>query len=159
MIESIQIPEERKAVLIGKKGEVKEELETDTGTSIRVNELVEIEGEPPGIYQALEAVKAIGRGFNPEHAFLLLEEGYQLHVISLHGEKPATIKRLMGRVIGRKGVSRRIIEQSTGTHISVYGKTVSIIGEWEGVEKAREAVEALLAGRKHGGVYRRLEGK
>jgi len=157
MIEIVLIPEERKAVLIGKKGKVKEDLESETGTRIRVDDAVEIEGGPRDVYRAKEVVKAIGRGFSPEHAFLLLEEGYELCIISLHGERANIVKRLMGRVIGRKGASRRIIEQSTGAFLSVYGKTVSIIGKWEQVAKAREAVEALLAGRKHGGVYRKLE--
>ena len=39
MIETILIPDERKAVLIGRKGEVKEELESETRTRIRVRDL------------------------------------------------------------------------------------------------------------------------
>ena len=159
MKETVLIPEERKAVLIGSRGKVKGNLESDTKTRIRVDDLVEIEGEGQDVYRASEVVKAIGRGFSPEHAFLLLEEGYELFTVSLQGEKPNTIKRLMGRVIGRKGMSRRIIEQTTGAFLSVYGKTVSIIGKAEEVSRAREAVEALLSGRKHGGVYRKLEGR
>ena len=49
-----------------------------------------------------------------------------------------------------------IIEDATNTQICVYGKTVSIVGPWEGAEKARQAVEDLLEGRSHGYVYRKL---
>ena len=62
----------------------------------------------------------------------------------------------MGRVIGRKGTTRHIIERETGAKITVYGKTVAIIGNDESAWKAKEAVEELLSGRTHGFVYRRL---
>ena len=47
----------------------------------------------------------------------------------------------------------------TLTHISVYGKTIGIIGQLEHIPNARKAIEALLAGRKHGTVYKFLERK
>ena len=159
-IEIIRIPEERKAVLIGPNGETKEEIESQTGTRITVGDSVQIEGEDPErVLLAAEMVKAVARGFSPEDALNLLDEEWHLHVISLTGEKKNTIKRLMGRVIGRRGATRHIIEDATGCKVSVYGKTVAIIGPWDGVEKAREAVEQLLEGRSHGYVYRRLMSK
>lgn len=158
--EIIRIPEERKAVLIGPSGETKDELESVTGTRITVSDSVQVEGDDPErVYTVREIIKAIARGFSPEDAMNLLDDNWHLHVISLVGEKANTIKRLMGRVIGKRGATRHIIEEATGCKISVYGKTASIIGPWDGVEKARGAVEQLLEGRSHGYVYRRLMAK
>ena len=67
--------------------------------------------------------------------------------------------RLKGRVIGQEGKSRKIIEGLTETYISVYGKTISIIGQAENVSVARRAIESLLAGSNHATVYRWLEKK
>ncbi len=156
MKEVLKIPEERRPVLIGKDGKTKERLESETGTRISVNEDVEIEGETENVLKAKEIVQAIGRGFSPEDAFDLIQEDYQLYIVDLGGESRNTIKRLLGRVIGRKGATKRIIEQTTDTKISIYGKTVSIIGDSSGVRKAADVIEDLLAGRSHSFAYRRL---
>jgi len=155
-LEIVRIPEERKPVLIGKEGKTKALIERKAGVSLRVNEDVEIEGPPEKVFTAKEIVRAIGRGFSPKDALELLNEGYQLVVISLSGETEKTVKRLMGRVIGRRGTTRHIIERETGALITVKGKTVAIIGDDESSWKARQAVEELLSGRTHGYVYRRL---
>lgn len=153
----VRIPKERVPVLIGKDGKTKKEIEASARCTISVSdEDVEIDGEPEDVLKTTEVVKAIGRGFPPETAMFLLEETYSLEIRSLEGESEKTIKRLMGRVIGRSGATRKIIEDMTGCRLSIYGKTVSIIGEHEAVLKASRAVEDLLSGRSHGYVYRKL---
>ncbi len=155
-LEIVRIPEERKPALIGKDGKSKALIERRAGVSLRVREDVEIEGDPQKVLLAKDIVKAVGRGFSPKDALDLLKDEHQLIVISLKNEKENTIKRLMGRVIGRKGATRHIIERETGAKIAVQGKTVAIIGDDESSWKAKEAVEELLSGRTHGYVYRRL---
>ncbi len=157
MIATVMIPEERKSVLIGREGSVKERLERETRTRITVDAGVAIEGSNLDVMKARQVVRAIGRGFSPRRAFLLLDEDYQLTIISLEGETPNTVKRLFARVIGTGGKTRRKLEQDTGSLISVYGKTVAIIGRAAGLDAARSAVEQLLRGRSHGYVYKRLD--
>ncbi|UCD07889.1 MAG: RNA-processing protein [Candidatus Aenigmatarchaeota archaeon] len=157
VIKEIAIPEERKAVLIGKDGETKEEIESLTKTTITVSDGIMIKGEVENALKAKNIVEAIGRGFSPKHALRLIDEDCQLEIISLEGETDNTRKRLFGRVIGRKGATRKIIEQTTGCLLSVYGKTVSIIGTAREIDLARSAVEDLLEGRQHSYVYARLK--
>ncbi len=157
MIATVMIPDERKNVLIGKDGSIKKRLEEETSTKITVDIDVKIEGESLDVIKTQQIVRAIGRGFPPEKAFLLLDDDYQLTMISLTGETPNTVKRLMARVIGREGKTRRKIEEQTGTTISVHGKTVSVIGKSVGLDIARNAIEQLLRGRSHGYVYKRLD--
>lgn len=157
MIVNVMIPDERKKILIGKDGSIKKNLEESTNTSITVRTDVAIEGESLDVIKAEQIVKAIGRGFSPEKALILLDDDYQFTMITLEGETVNTIKRLMGRVIGREGKTRRKIENSTGTLISVYGKTVSIIGKSNDLEAAKKAIEELLRGRSHGYVYKKIE--
>ena len=68
----LKITRERVAVLIGKNGEVKKSIESDTNTQIKVDSLegdIFIYGEDAlGLYTAREVIRAIGRGFNPEIA-------------------------------------------------------------------------------------------
>ncbi len=155
MLELINIPEERKAILIGKEGQVKKKIERKTRTKIKISGDIEIQGEPLDIIKAKETIKAIGRGFPPEHALKLLDEDFQLSVIYVRCS-PKKMKRLLARVIGRGGSAKKKIEELTGCHICIYGKTISLIGTWEDVEKARKAVEEILEGKPHSNVYHNL---
>jgi ribosomal RNA assembly protein len=159
----VKIPKERVAVLIGKSGEVKKELESLTDTKIDVDSKegdVRIFGKDSlKMYSLREVVKAIGRGFNPEIARLLLKQDYSLEIINLLDfvKNKDHFERIKGRVIGAEGKSRQTIEALTGTFISVYGKTIGIIGDPEGVVSSKKAVESLLQGSPHSNVYRWLE--
>jgi len=152
----VNIPEQRKAVLIGKEGKTKKKIEHLTGARIFVGAEIQIDGDPENQLKTSEIIKAIGRGFSPEIALKLMDEDFQLDVINIKGS-PNTIKRLLSRVIGTNGKAKKNIENLTGASIAVYGKTVSIIGDYKHMENARVAIEMLLAGRKHTTVWRYME--
>jgi ribosomal RNA assembly protein len=167
--EFVRIPRERIAVLIGRKGKTKKEIEERTGTKIEVDsETGEVfitstkeTKDPLAVWKARDVVLAIGRGFSPERAFRLFNEGEILEVVNLTdivvGNEKNALPRIRGRIIGRKGRTREIIEEMSGADVSVYGKTVAIIGNPIQVEVARTAVEKLAKGSPHGVVYRYLE--
>lgn len=167
--EFVRIPRERIAVLIGKKGKTKREIEERTGTKIEVDsETGEVfitstkdTNDPLAVWKARDVVLAIGRGFSPERAFRLFNEGEILEVVNLTdivvGNEKNALPRVRGRIIGRKGRTREIIEEMSGADVSVYGKTVAIIGNPIQVEVARTAIEKLAKGSPHGVVYRYLE--
>ena len=162
----LKIPQERVAVLIGKNGEVKKNLEEDTKTAIKVDSKegdIFVYGEDAlGLYTAREIIRAIGRGFNPDIARLLLKQDYIFESIPLTeftGKSKNTLLRLKGRVIGKEGKSRRLIEELSETHISVFGKSISVIGTPESSYIAKKAIEALLEGSTHANVYKWLEKK
>lgn len=159
----LKIPKERVAVLIGKDGEIKTAIEAETKAEIRVDSKegdVFVSGDDAlGLYAAREVIIAIGRGFNPEIAMLLLKQDYVFEVINLvayNKSKDAQL-RLKGRVIGKEGRSRKLIEELTEAYVSVYGKTISIVGMAEPVYAAKHAIEMLLSGSPHSTVYKWLE--
>jgi len=158
----LKIPKERIAVLIGTKGEMKKQIEEATGTHIDVDSDegdVFLKGEDSlSLYTTREIIKAIARGFNPDVAMLLLKQEYALELINLKDyAEEKQLMRLKGRVIGREGKARKNIEVLTETNISVYGKTIGIIGECENSVIARRAVDSLLTGSTHANVYKWLE--
>lgn len=162
----LKIPQERVAVLIGKKGEIKKNIESDTKTQIKVDSLegdVFIYGKDAlGLYTAREIIRAVGRGFNPEIAKLLLKQDYVFESMDLTeytGKSKNTMLRLKGRVIGKDGRSRKLIEELSEAYISVYGKTIGIIGTAESTAMAKRAVDSLLKGSTHASVYKWLEKK
>lgn len=161
----LKIPEERVAVLIGKDGEIKKEIEKATDCKIEVSKEgdVTITGDDGLLlFTTKEIVHAIARGFNPKIALLLTKQDYALDIINMAdiaGKSKSTLQRIKGRVIGKGGRSREEIERLTDTYISVYGKTVGIIGEASNVSLARQAVAMLLQGSMHKTVFQFLERK
>ncbi len=110
--------------------------------------------------KAAEVIKAIARGFSPEKALKLLDsEDLILDVIDLSkfSDSPADLKRVKGRIIGKSGKTREVIEQMSGARVSVYGKTISMIGDAEQLTTTRAAIDMLLDGAPHGAVYSYLE--
>lgn len=160
MMDFVAIPEQRMKILRTNKKLVKK-LEDLTDAKIKLGEEVEIESEDSiKLMRVKSVVKAFGRGFDFEDALDLLDESYELCIIDVKGFTGKSSKRLSelrGRVIGREGKSKNIIEKLADVKLSIYGKTISIIGRWEGVECAKQAIEMLLQGRKHGTVYKHLE--
>lgn len=159
----LKVPRDRIAVLIGQKGEAKKQLEIHTKAHIEVDSNegeVRIKGTDAIMLYALkDIVRAIGRGFSPEIAVQLLKQDYGYEQINIldYGPTKKDLQRLKGRVIGEEGKSRKTIEDLTECSISVYGKTVSVIGQHHWLPLARRAVEALLSGSPHANVYRWLE--
>lgn len=166
----IKIPRDRIGALIGPNGSVKEGLEERLSVKLRIDSetgdititLNPTVQDPSLLLRAKELVNAIGKGFSPERAFQLLEEDALLEVIDLReivGRSQSDIQRLKGRVIGKDGKTRRIIEELTDASISVYGHAVSIIGNVDQAEAAREAIQMLIRGSQHSTVYRFLHRK
>lgn len=164
------IPRERIGVLVGPKGSVKSTIEQKLFVDLKIDSDsgdVDIavkpdSPDPAAALRAKDMVLAIGRGFSPPRAFSLFNEDMTFDIVDLHdyfGKNEAEIKRVDGRIIGREGKSRRNLEQLTGTLISVSGHTVSIIGTFESVSTAKDALEKLIEGRQHNTVYKFLRKK
>ncbi len=164
---STTIPVDRMGVLIGKDGSIKRKIESAFKSRLVVQSeggVVEIlpredSEDPTSILRARDVVLAIGRGFSPERALQLVDDDIVLDIIDLRetfGRNERDIARLKGRVIGREGKIRRLIEEMTDAKVSVYGHTISMIGDYETVTAAREAIELLLKGKQHSTVYKLL---
>jgi ribosomal RNA assembly protein len=154
IIELVRIPEDREPVLIGKNGSVKKKMEAMTRTEIEVSEGVKITGDDPLlVLKARDMVTAIGRGFSPGEAERLAEDECEFHVVSLQGETLKKRTRMLGRVIGNAGRTKKIIERETGACVAVKGKTVSVIGTPEELAPAEEALGELLGGKTHAHAY------
>lgn len=163
----LRIPDERIGVLIGKSGNVKSKIEQLCHVILDIDGktgevLIKSNGNIEDIepFKAMEIVTAIGRGFSPENALSLLNGENTLHVIDLRefaGKSNANIERIKGRIIGEGGKARKNMENLTGTHISVYGKTVSIIGDTRKLRLVVDAITSISNGSIHGAVYNKLE--
>jgi len=162
----VRVPMERVAVLIGKGGETKKHLEETCRVSleidskegsVRVKSTDAVEGDP---FRALNVIEAVARGFSPQRALRLLEEDSVLEIVDLRdfvGKSEEGLERIRGRIIGLHGKSRRVIEELTHCNVSVFGRTVAIIGAASEVTLAKEAITKLASGSTHRSVYNALQ--
>jgi ribosomal RNA assembly protein len=167
--EFVKVPKERVAVIIGPDGRVKNSIERETKTRLEVdgdggNVIIvpteEME-DPLGIWKARDIVRAIGRGFSPGRAFRLLGDDELLEIVdlTLFVKSKNTLDRIKGRIIGAGGKTRKVIEEVSGAILSVYGHTVTIIGDIDQSRIAKEAVMMLIEGAPHSTVYGVLQKK
>ena len=161
-MEQLKIPKERISVIIGVKGSTKRKIQKLTNTTLKINSEIGdvfIDGESINVFNCLNIIKAIARGFNPDVALKLLNEDYSFEIIPIEefSRNKKDLVRIRSRLIGTEGKARKSIEQLTGTDIMIYGKTVCIIGKIENVLLARHGIINLLQGSKHGNVYSYLE--
>jgi len=168
----MKIGQNRIAVIIGKNGETKRNIEESLGVQILLDsktgdcDIKSIIGHPKynpiNTFTAQKVVNAINRGFNPVKAMKLLDETFDIEVFDLYdllGKSEKKIKRLKGRIIGRNGEMRKAIEEYAESYVSVYGKTVSIISDYDNLQIARKAVNMLLGGMPHHSVLKFLKNK
>ena len=167
MVQFVKVPKERIAVIIGPNGITKKKIEELAKINLDINSEdgrveVKAEEDPVLALRAVEVVKAIARGFSPEKALELFYEDFLiLDIIDLSeaAATPKELARLKGRIIGRDGKTREIAERLINVKISVYGKTVSVIGFPEQTTIIRTAIDMLINGVNHGTVYSFLEKK
>ena len=167
-IEYLKIPKDRVGVTIGKNGKIKHQLEIITKTELKIDSetgniaisSTDETEDPLAIWKARYMIKAIGRGFNPEIALKLDNEDLILEIINLQdyvGKSKKALVRQKGRIIGKGGRTRQIMHDMLDVEISIYGKTVSLIGKIENVQMAKEAINMILEGSRQKSVYAYLE--
>ena len=166
----VRIPKERVGILIGPEGKVKQYIEEKLQVKLDVDSegnvtivLSEKATDPSLLLKAKDVVTAIGRGFSPEVTFRLIRNEDEIFdLIDLRvifGRSESDIKRIKGRIIGAEGKTRKLIEELTEADVVVYGHTVGLIGSFEQVDTAHNAVQMIIEGCQHHTVYNYLQKK
>jgi len=166
----VRIPKERVGILIGPEGKVKQYIEEKLQVKLDVDSdgnaaivLSEKATDPSLLLKAKDVVTAIGRGFTPEVTFRLIRNEDEIFdLIDLRvifGRSESDIKRIKGRIIGADGKTRKLIEELTEADVVVYGHTVGLIGTFEQVDTAHNAVQMIIEGCQHHTVYNYLQKK
>ena len=162
-----RIAKDRIGVLIGKSGETKLEIEKAAKCTLHINsETGEVhakwsdDSDPIIRIKMPDVIRAIGRGMAPPRAINLLKDDVHLKMYDIRewvGRQPNQIKRMRGRIIGRNGRIRELIEELSGVELVVYRSTVVVVGDLESLAIGSAALERVLDGAEHGTVLKFLE--
>lgn len=164
----IRIPADRIGVVIGPGGETRKMLAERSGLPLAVDSAsneVSFDDKTPGadplmVLKLRDVVRALGRGFSPEHAIRLFSDDVYFELLDIHdyvGKNKTRMRQVAARIIGSEGKTRRIIEEQTSCDLAIYGHTVGIIGELEELGTAKRACDMILRGSEHASVYGFLE--
>lgn len=155
-------------MLIGKGGRTRKMIEKASGAALEVDSSTGdvmadwggLEVDPILRMKMPDVVRAIGRGLAPKRAVKLLEDEVFLRMYDIRewvGRQPNQTRRMRSRLIGRNGRIRSLIEEMTHTEMAIYGWTVLVIGDEDGLALATPAIESILNGAEHGTVLHGLE--
>ena len=162
-----RVPKDRIAVIIGKGGQTRKMIENSCGGKLSIDSQTgdvsiewDKEVDPIKKMKIPDVINAIGRGLAPKRAIQLIEDEMFLRIFDIRewvGRQPKQTKRMRGRLIGTNGRIRTLIEEFSNCEIAIYGSTVVVIGDSEGLELASPAIEGILRGSEHGTVLFGLE--
>ena len=155
-------------MLIGKGGETRRMLEEASGATIEIDsksgevmaDWGESEADPVIRMKMPDVIVAIGRGLAPKRAVQLIEDEVFLKMYDIRdwvGRQPNQTRRMRSRLIGRNGRIRTLIEEISNCEMAIYGSTVLVIGDEDGLALANPAIEGILRGSEHSTVLHGLE--
>lgn len=154
---------DRIPVFIGKAGSKKREFEKRFDAKISVDsetgEVIINSEDSVNNFVLTHIISAINLGHNPDNAMSLEDEHCVFDVIDVKTliKDRHRLNIVLGRIIGKEGSTRKLIEEITKCSVSVKDHFVSIIGPYENTLLVHEALDMLIKGASHKSFYSYLE--
>ncbi|QOJ78178.1 RNA-processing protein [Infirmifilum lucidum] len=162
----IPVDPQRLGVVIGRGGLNKSRIEEEFHVRVEVDSekgLVFVEPKEGAtmynVFRAKKAIEALALGFPLEDVLLLTDDVYDFEVLDLSevARNQSDLVRIKARIIGSEGRFKKTLEEIVGVRVVVGDKVVGLIGDFEQLRLAKEAISRLVRGQSHQTVTRFLE--
>lgn len=162
----ISVDEDRIGAIIGTKGKVERDIEQRLGVKIKVIPdkgkviVVADRDKIENAWRAKMIIEAIAHGISYDYARRLIDDSdYVLEVIDIseYARHRRDLQRIKGRLIGTHGKVKTRIEEELNVRISIRDRYVAILGKYDDVGIAKEAIKAICRGSKYSNVMRKIE--
>ena len=162
MVRIEKIPSKRLHIFKDNNSRVLKQLSElgEVKASVDEDENLVIDGDGGKEWIAAQVIKALALGFESKHAFKLFKDDYFLEVISLEnaiGHSEKKLVRVKARIIGTEGRVKKNLEALTGAFLSIDDNNVSVLGKFEELKLAKDAVNKIIDGKEISTVYAFLE--
>ncbi|ELA47456.1 hypothetical protein VCUG_01107 [Vavraia culicis subsp. floridensis] len=110
--------------------------------------------------KGVQFLNAILDGFTPEQAVNLLKNDTSLikfHISEIKRLSGDNVSRAMGRIIGREGKVKSAIEHTMGVCMLVKDDEIFLLGDEEGIKRAKESISRLVLGAHPGSILNKLK--
>jgi len=122
--------------------------------------LLEFTGDSLKEYDSGIVLDAVAQGFSVKNALLLKNPDYIIEKVELKNYlRPQRLRQIKARIIGKEGKAIKTLKQLSDCDIKIDDYSVCILGLFEDVKLAKQAVLRLIRGSKHSYVYDKLEHK
>jgi RNA-binding protein PNO1 len=138
------------------------------GLQVRMNlkkKAVDIKSTPEtaeagAVQKGADFIKAYGLGFEVEDAISLLRlDDLYLDTFMVKDVKTLAgdnLSRAIGRIVGKDGKTKYTIENTSRTRIVIADSKIHILGSFQNIKIARDAISNLIMGASPGKVYSKL---
>jgi ribosomal RNA assembly protein len=119
---------------------------------------IKIEGEPNEEYIAEKVIDALDFGFPFSVAFLIKTDDFVFETLNIKDyTKRGDLNRVRGRIIGKNGVTLRVLNQLTKCYFEMKDNQIGIICSPEHLGGGQDAIISIIRGSKQSNVYNFLE--
>jgi len=104
-------------------------------------------------------ILCISYGLSEEESKKILEQDSILYIIDLKDilNDREDLRRVMGRIIGEDGKVKQKISEATDVTIHITDSKILLLGNYEDVEYARQAIQKIVDGSPHSVVFKFLD--
>jgi len=119
---------------------------------------VSVDGKAEDEFVTLKVLDALDLGFSYSDAVSIKENDLEFEKINIKDfARRGNIKKVRGRVIGKKGRVLSTLSELTKCSLEMKGNEIGIIGYPENIKPTIDSIVQIVQGSKHANVYKGLE--
>lgn len=151
----ISLQKEEAERVANAKDLIEEELNVKIEREGNILKIMASKDQIEDILKGEEILRALKWGFPPQTALKLRKSNFDFQTVDLKRFR-GDLNRIKSRVIGRNGKTKKKIQGVTNTSIIISKRHVVVLGGYEGLKMAIQAIKMIASGRRQQDVYQWL---